>query len=247
MQRRHCLIANKDFLLGPESQAAYVVKCVTHYFLRSEPKLENLRVRVKRKTEDKYTAITEVLVSITGIAEVMKLIELFEGKEGDFDTLYCSRPLLNANAVIEWAKSQGFTNCVGEDDMHVTVAYSKEKIDWSEMTDSFDNVVSRKDDRMDKTERAVKAFGEKKDAIVLTFENADLHRRWKEFIDDFDASWDHDGYHPHVTITYDGLPEGLKLEDIKPYEGELFFGPEKLEPVKKNWKSNVKEVKLKSA
>lgn len=173
----------------------------------------------------------------------MKLIELFEGEEGKFDTLYCSRKLLNAEDVIEWAKSQGFTNCVGKDDMHVTIAYSKKEIDWSELTDSFDNVVSRKDGEDDGNgERGVEEF--KGNAIVLTFENGDLERRWKEFKDDFGATWDFPEYRPHVTITYDGLPEGLKLEDIKPYEGELNFGPEKMEPVKKNWKAGIKEKSL---
>ncbi len=171
----------------------------------------------------------------------MKLEDLFEAEH---KTLYCSRDLLNGEDLVAWAHKQGFKNCLTPDDMHVTIAYSKKKIDWSDMTDSFDTVVSRKGGKKDKTKRAIKAFGEKKDAIVLTFESDDLHTRWEEFKDEFGASWDHDGYHPHVTITYDGLPEGLKLEDIEPYEGELRFGPEKMAEVNNKWKSNVKEKKI---
>lgn len=174
----------------------------------------------------------------------MKIIELFESKDKNLKTLYCSRKLLNGDDIVKWAKEQGFKKVLEPSDMHATIAYSKDEIDWTEMTDSFDTVVSRKDGKKDKTKRAIKAFGEKGDAIVLTFESDDLKTRWKEFIDDFGASWDHDGYHPHVTITYDGLPKGMKLEDIAPYEGELRFGPEIMEPVNTKWKSSVKEKKV---
>jgi hypothetical protein len=173
----------------------------------------------------------------------MKIEDLFEAKK-KLKTLYCSRKLLNAKDVIEWAKAQGFKNVLEPKDMHVTIAYSKEKIDWSDMTDSFDHITSRKDGKKDDTKREVHAFGEDKKAIVLTFENADLHRRWEEFTEHFGASWDFPDYRPHVSITYDGLPEGLKLSDIKPYEGELYFGPETMDEVNTDWKSNVKEKKV---
>ena len=45
-------------------------------------------------------------------------------------TLYVSRKLLNAKAVIAWAKSQGFETTLPAADMHVTIAFSQTPVDW---------------------------------------------------------------------------------------------------------------------
>lgn len=171
----------------------------------------------------------------------MNSSDLFEAKK-KLQTLYVSRKLTNADDLVAWAHEQGFDKCLDPKEMHVTVAYSKEKIDVSEMTDSFDNVNSSE---KKPGKREMKLFGEKEDCVVLVFECPDLHHRWEEFIDDFGASWDHDGYHPHVTITYNGLPEGMKLEDIEPYKGRLEFGPEIHQEINPKWKSKAKEKKTK--
>ncbi len=157
----------------------------------------------------------------------MRLSELFEAE--DLKTLYCSRKLLNGKELVEWAKEQGFTKCLDPSDMHVTIAFSKKKIDWAHMTDSFDHVQSTNG------KREVKQFDG--GAIVLTFENGDLRRRWEEFKKDFGATWEYPDYHPHITITYDGLPDGVKIQDIIPYDGKLEFGPEIIQEVKSNWKA----------
>lgn len=174
----------------------------------------------------------------------MNSSDLFEAKK-NLQTLYVSRKLTNAEDLVAWAHEQGFDKCLDPKEMHVTIAYSKEKIDVSEMTDSFDtvNVAAKKGNKGGK--REMKLFGEKKDCVVLVFECPDLHHRWEEFIDDFGASWDHDGYHPHVTISYNGLPEGLELKDIEPYKGRLEFGPEVHQEINPKWKSKAKEKKTK--
>lgn len=168
----------------------------------------------------------------------MNSSELFEAKK-ELKTLYVSRKLINGDDLVAWAHEQGFDKCLDPSDMHVTVAYSKKKIDQSEMTDSFDSVVCKKG------KREMKLFGEKEDCVVLVFDCPELHERWEEFTDEFGASWDHDGYHPHVTISYAGMPEDMKLEDIKPYKGVLEFGPEIHKEVNPKWKGKVKEKKTK--
>ena len=173
----------------------------------------------------------------------MNSSDLFEAKK-ELKTLYVSRKLINGEDLVAWAHEQGFDKCLDPKEMHVTVAYSKKKIDQSEMTDSFDTVRSGKKGKNDNN-REMKLFGEKEDCVVLVFECPELHERWEEFIDDFGASWDHDGYHPHVTISYAGMPEDMKLEDIKPYKGVLEFGPEIHKEVNPKWKGKVKEKKTK--
>lgn len=44
--------------------------------------------------------------------------------------LYVYRPVVNADVIIAWAKAQGFTTTLPASDMHVTICYSKEPVDW---------------------------------------------------------------------------------------------------------------------
>ena len=44
--------------------------------------------------------------------------------------LYVSRPVENADEIIAWAKSVGFETILPAEDMHVTVCYSREPVDW---------------------------------------------------------------------------------------------------------------------
>jgi hypothetical protein len=79
-------------------------------------------------------------------------------------TLYVSRPLLNADDLVAWAKAQGFGKALTADDMHVTVAFSRAEVDWDDLqADAAPvTVVGGK--------RAVKPLGDK-GAVVLRFDS----------------------------------------------------------------------------
>lgn len=152
----------------------------------------------------------------------MKLTELFENKK----TLYISRPVLNAEEFIDWAKSQGFEKTLEAKELHVTIAFSKKVVDWSEIKALTNEV------KISNEKRVVQKLGDD-GAVVLRFESTELKNRWKEILD-HGASWDFDDYHPHVTITYDG--KDLTLENIKPFDKELILGPENMHEVDENYK-----------
>jgi hypothetical protein len=144
-------------------------------------------------------------------------------------TLYVSRKLLNTKEFLAWAKSQGFKTTTPADELHVTIAYSKTKIDWMLAgEDDFNGselVVSAGGPR------AVEALGPR-GAVVLMFASSALAWRFHE-ICEAGASWDFPEYQPHVTITYDGT--GVDLARVEPYRGELRFGPEIFAEVDENW------------
>lgn len=150
---------------------------------------------------------------------------------GDPRTLYVSRPLRNAAELVDWAKGQGFAKTVPADDLHVTVAYSRDPVDWSAAGDHFDQVRARAGGP-----RSVETLGDK-GAVVLRFEHAELAQRWQAFRD-IGASWDHDGYRPHVTITYDGA--GVDLSKVQPFSGDLVFGPEEFAEIDEDWATRVR-------
>jgi PBSX family phage portal protein len=147
-------------------------------------------------------------------------------------TLYVSRPVTNAAEIVAWAKKQGFETTLPPEDMHVTVCYSKQPVDWSRYTPDTDPI------RVQVGLRKVQTLGPK-GAIVLTFESLPLAVRWKTFRDG-GASWDWPYYQPHVTLTYSN-PNDIDPDKIQPYEGVIELGAETFAPVEEDWGDDIVE------
>lgn len=142
-------------------------------------------------------------------------------------SLYVSRPLKNASDVAAWAEKAGIKNLLPAEDMHVTVAYSRSPMSWPQ---AADDAVTAPDagGELNGT-RSLETFD--KGAAVLRFDSPDLARRWQE-LRDAGASWDHEGYRPHVTLSYD---PGVDVASIEPFPGALEFGPEQMAEVDDGW------------
>lgn len=136
------------------------------------------------------------------------------------NTLYVRRNVENANAIIKWAKEQGFDKTVAAEDMHVTLASSKQVIDWPD--EFHDEILTLQNPEG----RSVELLGD--DAVVLKFKSSALRKRWSEFCDVYGCSWDHDDFVPHVTLSYE--PGDLDLSAMKAYPGPIVLGPEIAEP-----------------
>lgn len=153
--------------------------------------------------------------------------------------LYVYRPLTNADELLAWAREQGFATTIAPDDLHVTIAYSKRPVNWMKMggfwgwgPDTSDHLVPVGGPRL------VDAIGDE-GAIALHFFSGHLEQRNRE-MRDRGASWDYADYMPHITITYDGA--GIDLSKVKPYRGELRFGPEVFEPIVDDWHEQAEEA-----
>lgn len=151
--------------------------------------------------------------------------------------LYVQRKLLSAADLITWAKANGFETTLPADDMHVTVLYSRAPVDpmkmgrdWSE--NEKGQIVVRPGGP-----RVIERLGE--NAVVLRFASPDLEWRHNHMIE-AGGSHDYPDYASHVTISY-GVPEGLDLDALKPFNGELRFGPEIFEALDLDWKSKMSE------
>lgn len=152
--------------------------------------------------------------------------------------LYVRRDLLNAADLIAWARAQGLETTLTAEDMHVTVLYSRTPVDpmamgetWGSETDGGLIVKAG-------GPRALERFGE--GALVLQFASWSLTNRHADMIR-AGASHDWPEYAPHVTITYT-VPEGFDIEAVRPYAGELRFGPEIFSPLDLDWKSKLEEA-----
>lgn len=127
-------------------------------------------------------------------------------------TLYVSRRVLNAADLLEWARREGFNSFLTPEELHITLALSRKKVDW--ITPDTSNVVIKGG------ARTLKKMGK---SLALTVESPELQTRWQEFID-AGCSWDHPSYLPHVTLTYNH--KKLDIAKMSAYKGDIILGAE---------------------
>lgn len=136
--------------------------------------------------------------------------------------LYVQRKVTNGADIMAWAKAQGFETTVPADDLHVTIAYSRQALDWMKVGGDWG---SRQDGGLTVAPggaRLVEPLGSG-GAVVLLFNSSELAWRHMQ-IREAGASWDYAEYQPHVTITY--AAGDLDLSKVEPYRGKIEFGPE---------------------
>lgn len=151
-------------------------------------------------------------------------------------TLFVRRRLLNVEDVRRWAAGQGIASTLPPDDMHVTLAFSREPVDWSTLRpDPFQVTVVAGDRDVHQFPPRLTPNG----AVVLRFSSIALERRWAALLA-AGASWDFPEYQPHVTLTY-SLGEG-EAAGLEPYSGPLVFGPELFSEVDDGWAGRITEV-----
>lgn len=146
--------------------------------------------------------------------------------------LYVARKVMNAQAIIDHYKEQGFEVTQPAEELHVTVVYSKEPVDWFKVGASFDSDlrVPRGGPRMNEK------FG---DAQVLLFTHNELV--WRHLDAKYaGASWDHEEYQPHITISYD--PRNPDIRNVEPYQGTIVLGAEIFRDIEIDWSKGIEEV-----
>lgn len=121
--------------------------------------------------------------------------------------VYCGFKLDKEDAkhLVKWAKGEGVKNVYEPDDMHVTLAYSRDYFEYEPEGILKDPIVTKT--------REPKFLGKDKNVLVMTLESKELQKRFKECID-AGASYDFPDYIPHVTIS--GDPGDIKLEHLEP-------------------------------
>jgi len=145
-----------------------------------------------------------------------------EKAAGDVTPLYGFRPLLNAQDLVDWAKSKGYETTLTPEDMHVTIVYSRTPLPMpnteNQLSWGMGTVTVRGGNR------SMMSLGNGS-ASALVMDSVDLVSEWNNYRSQ-GASWDWPSYMPHVTISYSGGPT-----DIEPYMGDLVFGPIQFEPI----------------
>ncbi|PRW85456.1 hypothetical protein C7A11_23350 [Pseudomonas simiae] len=136
-------------------------------------------------------------------------------------TLYVSRKVTNGAEIIAWAKSQGFEETVPDADLHVTVAYSRNPVDWMKVGESWSGDGKGQLKIAPGGARLIDKFGE--GTVVLLFNSSELAWRHVSIVE-AGASWDWPDYQPHITFTYE--PGSVDIDKVEPYRGAIELGPE---------------------
>lgn len=136
-------------------------------------------------------------------------------------SLYVSRKVINGAEIIAWAKSQGFESTVPAADLHVTVAYSRNQVDWMKVGESWSGDGKGQLKIAPGGARLIDKFGE--GAVVLLFNSSELAWRHVSIVE-AGASWDWPDYQPHITFTYE--PGSVDIDKVEPYRGAIELGPE---------------------
>jgi phage-related protein (TIGR01555 family) len=146
-------------------------------------------------------------------------------------TLYVRRDVRNADAILAWARAQGFTDLYEPGELHVTIIYSKVPVDWMKVaqdhwgSDSQDGSLHIPPGGP----RAVEAFGQPmQEVVVLAFASNALQYRHQDFCEG-GAQHAFPEYQPH--ISFSRKPSGVDLETVTPYRGAIELGPEIFEEV----------------
>lgn len=144
-------------------------------------------------------------------------------------TLYVARSVKNWKDIIKWAKDQGIADLIKERDLHVTVAFSKEKVNWWDFTpNKKDVVVDLKNAKVEKLW----------DALVMKFQSKDLEKDWKKYVDG-GASWDYETYMPHISVSYN---KDQDISKVGTFTGKVTLWQEMMEEIKKEFLDKLEKI-----
>jgi len=142
-------------------------------------------------------------------------------------SLYVNRKVVNTGDVAAWAKEQGITDL--RDDLHVTVAYSRQAFDWMKAGNANDWGTDGSDQLVipEGGPRAVEPLGGM--SAVLLFASSQLCWRHESIIR-AGGSHDYPDYTPHISLT----KAPVDLLKVEPYRGRIVLGPEIFEEIRED-------------
>ena len=123
-------------------------------------------------------------------------------------------------------------NPVQEDDLHITLIYSKETTKEAD------------DYKIEQREYTINAshfdlYGDNKDCLVIVIESENLHEK-HNYLKDNGFQHSYQNYNPHITIAFNvpEIPDNILLEELK--NKKLVFSNEEMHDIKKKRKPRNK-------
>lgn len=149
-------------------------------------------------------------------------------------TLYLRRDVVNTEEILEWYREQGVEGLYAAESLHVTIAYSKQPLDWMKLGEPW----SARLEIAPGGPRLHELFGPENNVLVLQFASMELNWRAQAVVDAGGVS-EHGEYQSHISLSLQG--DKADLATLRPYMGKIVLGPEVFEETKEgDWKASVK-------
>lgn len=139
-------------------------------------------------------------------------------------TLYVSRKVENAAEIAQHYADQGVTGAFDPAELHVTVVYSRNAVDWMKVGSAWEGTIEVPPGGPRLNEK----FGPMGDVLVLAFASRELQWRHDMALEQ-GASSDWPEYQPHISIAKGG---SYDLTTLTPWTGPIKLGPEIFEELK---------------
>lgn len=151
-------------------------------------------------------------------------------------SLYVSRAVLNGEEILAHYRDQGMVHLMPADQLHVTVLYSRQPVDWATMPPMYGTASESPELTVPSSgQRVHDSFG---GAQVLRFRDHVIEWRHEDLVM-FGASHDFPEYSPHVTLSY--AEDNPDIESVLPWTGPIVLGPEQWEEIDEDWRESITE------
>lgn len=131
-------------------------------------------------------------------------------------TLYVERTVKNVDEIVDWYTAQD-VNIGTEYPLHVTIMYCEGQVNWDILYPNAKEITLPLDGK-----RTHEYFGEDKDTLVLTLNDAELQLA-HEYYATRGAVHSWDEYNPHITLLTDCEAQ---FDGLVPYSGKIVLEPE---------------------
>ena len=147
-------------------------------------------------------------------------------KDAEPRSLYVRRDVVNVTEIRKWAEANGIFDILP--DLHVTVVYSRESVDWLKAgNENWNQDEAGRLTVPPGGPRVVEPLGDV--TAALQFASTMLQWRHESILRSTGATHDFDEYIPHISLT----KSSVDLSTVKPYRGKIVLGPEIFEEVKR--------------
>lgn len=162
----------------------------------------------------------------------MKLEELAKNKktpDGTYVGVKFNKETVDR--IKKFIKLNNIPNPIKSESFHCTVIYSRKYLPTFKPKGKIDPAWIGKVKKLDifKSQSGT-------NCLVIIFKCPELTARHKQIMKDYDATYDFDEYHCHITISYDcGKFDPSSIEDLESVIGDIIIDDEYSEDLNLNW------------
>ena len=149
----------------------------------------------------------------------MRLFEIDKIATGTYAGVRFDQKTLEQLATFQ--SGSNIPNPLDPEKMHSTMVYSRNALPDYKSEGNISPVWKG-------TFKGFDIFGDEEEdeyCLVMLYDCPEMSAKFDDTMANHDATWDHDGFHPHITLSYDVGPD-FNLDNLPDYEGPINISSE---------------------